>query len=184
MGLLNQINDQEVVLPAIQRDFVWTEVQTAKLLNSIMRGYRVGIVLLWETYNDIQYRRFVGDFRAGTLHTYDDNEERRRIRLVLDDQQRLQSLYMALRGQREGRELYLDILSGQESDDVADDRFRFEFMTREAAAERNKRSVRAVVPSKEREETPDWWISVRDLSSAWLRGRSGTMRKRLRSGFS
>jgi hypothetical protein len=48
MGLLNQIGEEEVVLPAIQRDFVWSEAQTAKLLDSIMRGYPVGIVLLWE----------------------------------------------------------------------------------------------------------------------------------------
>jgi uncharacterized protein with ParB-like and HNH nuclease domain len=49
MGLLNQISDEEIVLPAIQRDFVWTEAQTETLLDSIMRGYPIGIALLWET---------------------------------------------------------------------------------------------------------------------------------------
>lgn len=62
MGLLNQISDEEIVLPAIQRDFVWTEAQTGTLLDSIMRGYPIGIALLWETYNDIQYRIFERDF--------------------------------------------------------------------------------------------------------------------------
>lgn len=171
MGLLNQIHDKEVVLPAIQRDFVWTEAQTAKLLDSIMRGYPVGIVLLWETYNDIQYRPFVTDFRVGNLHTYDDNAKKRRIRLVLDGQQRLQSLYIALRGQREGRELYLDVLSGQDSDDVADDRFLFEFMARERADERNAETHAERAASKELDSTPYWWLSAQDLFGMKARER-------------
>lgn len=163
MGLLNQIHEGEVVLPAIQRDFVWSETQTAKLLDSIMRGYPVGIVLLWETYNDIQYRPFIADFRSGTVHTYSDNRQKRRIRLVLDGQQRLQSLNIALRGQRDGRELFFDVLSGQDSDDVADDRFLFEFMPRERADERNNDTVESLDPPDERDSIPYWWVSIRDL---------------------
>src|SRR5438067_2787114 len=110
IGLLNHIRNDELVLPAIQRDFVWSEEQTAKLLDSVMRGYPVGIVLLWETYNDIQFRPFVADFRSGMIHSYSENQKRRRIRVVLDGQQRLQSLYIALRGKRDGRELFFDVL--------------------------------------------------------------------------
>lgn len=44
--LLNQIDSNDIVLPAIQRDFVWTEDKIAKLMDSIMRGYPVGIVLV------------------------------------------------------------------------------------------------------------------------------------------
>lgn len=163
MGLLNQISDQEVVLPAIQRDFVWSEAQTARLLDSTMRGYPIGIVLLWETYQDIQYRPFVSDFRSGTLHTYSDNDTRRRIRLVLDGQQRLQSLYIALRGQRDGRKLYLDVLSGQESDEMADERYLFEFMTRNQADERNQSTISERQEPEKREDVPYWWLSVENL---------------------
>ena len=42
MSLLNQIENDEIVLPAIQRDFVWDEDKTAKLLDSILRGYPIG----------------------------------------------------------------------------------------------------------------------------------------------
>ncbi len=35
MGLLNQIANDEVVLPAIQRDFVWSDAQTERLLDSV-----------------------------------------------------------------------------------------------------------------------------------------------------
>jgi len=64
ISLLEQIKSDEVVLPAIQRDFVWSEKKIAKLYDSIMRGYPIGIILLWETYNDIQYRHFVREYRT------------------------------------------------------------------------------------------------------------------------
>ncbi|MGH2500079.1 MAG: GmrSD restriction endonuclease domain-containing protein [Candidatus Limnocylindria bacterium] len=171
MGLLNQIGEKEVVLPAIQRDFVWSEPQTAKLLDSIMRGYPVGIVLLWETYTDIQYRPFVADFRSGTVHSYDDNAAKRRIRVVLDGQQRLQSLYIALRGKRDGRELYLDVLSGQDSDNVADDRYLFEFMTQEQAERRNSATVKDRKAANDDNDTPYWWKSARELFGMSARER-------------
>ena len=63
-----------------------------------MRGYPIGIILLWETYEDIQYRSFVIDYKPGNLHSYRDNTQRKRIKLVLDGQQRLQSLFIALYG--------------------------------------------------------------------------------------
>ena len=96
IGLLNQIRNDEIVLPAIQRDFVWEEDKIAKLLDSILRGYPVGIALLWETYHSLQYRTFIKDYRPGTLATFKDNETGKRLRVVLDGQQRLQSLYIAL----------------------------------------------------------------------------------------
>ena len=46
VNVLNQILNDEVVLPAIQRDFVWDEERTEKLLDSVMRGYPIGILLL------------------------------------------------------------------------------------------------------------------------------------------
>ena len=58
VSLLNQIDNEEVVLPAIQRDFVWSEEKIQKLMDSVLRGYPIGIVLMWETHNNIQYRNF------------------------------------------------------------------------------------------------------------------------------
>jgi len=40
INLLNQIKEDEVVLPGIQRDFVWSEDKIVKLLDSIMRGLK------------------------------------------------------------------------------------------------------------------------------------------------
>ena len=111
VSLLNQIKAEEVVLPAIQRDFVWPQGRVIRLLDSIMRGYPIGIALIWETFNDIQYRTFVQDHRPGSLYTYRDNTLGRKLRVVLDGQQRLQSLYMALYGTFGGKLLYFDVLS-------------------------------------------------------------------------
>src|ERR1700694_3361203 len=163
--LLNQVEDNEIVLPAIQRDFVWDEDQTETLLDSIMRGYPIGIVLLWETFVDIQYRTFVREYRSGAVPTFSDNRQNRRLKLVLDGQQRLQSLYLALFGTRDGRRMYFDVLSGLESDDVAEDRFFFYTMTKKEADERNRwaRSEAKLPIDLRDDEWPDYRLSVSEL---------------------
>ena len=128
IALLNQIKNEEIVLPAIQRDFVWPEESVLRLLDSIVRGYPIGIALLWETYNDIQYRSFVRDFRPDSDYKFYDNTKKKKLKLVLDGQQRLQSLYISLYGSYQGKELYFDVLSGQDSDDLAQEKYSFEFM--------------------------------------------------------
>jgi uncharacterized protein with ParB-like and HNH nuclease domain len=44
--LVNEIADNEIVLPAIQRDFVWDEERVERLFDSVLRGYPNGIALL------------------------------------------------------------------------------------------------------------------------------------------
>jgi hypothetical protein len=128
IALLNQIKNDEVVLPAIQRDFVWPEERILRLLDSVVRGYPLGIALLWETFNDIQYRTFVKDYKPDFVHTFDDNTRHRKLKVVLDGQQRLQSLYIALYGSLRDEYLYLDVLSGRDTDDVRQEKYDFEFM--------------------------------------------------------
>ncbi len=184
-GLLNQIERDEVVLPAIQRDFVWTEKQTAVLLDSLMRGYPIGIALLWETYNDVQYRRFERDVRDGNLVTYRDNPRHRRLRIVLDGQQRLQSLYVALRGKRNGRGMHFDVLSGRDLDDSEEVRYRFEVMTGAEGKKRNREVEKWIrsLEQDEGDETPSWWLPASDLflmSAANQRSLARKLTKRLR----
>jgi hypothetical protein len=129
MTLMNQVSEGAVVLPAIQRDFVWGEERIAMLLDSIMRGYPTGIILLWETTEDIQFRQFEKDYQPDNILTFHENPGRKRLRLVLDGQQRLQSLYVALYGTYAGRELAFDVLSGDVDDDFSGDRYRFRFIS-------------------------------------------------------
>ena len=78
MALLNQIDERDRS-PCKFSGTVWTKNEP-KLLDSILRGYPVGIVLLWETFDyDIQFRSFVRDFRPNQVDTYRDNKARRRL---------------------------------------------------------------------------------------------------------
>lgn len=165
VGVLNQVLEGEVVLPAIQREFVWSEAQTERLLDSVMRGYPIGIALLWETYENIQYRSFVKDYRPGVLPTFADNTSGRRIRVVLDGQQRLQSLYVALFGTREGKRMYFDVLSGQLNDDVAEDRFFFYTLKKKEAQEWNSWAVAEAKkdPDDRHADFPEFLVCVADI---------------------
>ena len=120
--LLNQIDSSDIVLPAIQRDFVWSEDKIEKLMDSIMRGYPVGIVLVWETYKDIQFRQFEKVYLNGTRPSFIDKSTNKKLKLVLDGQQRLQALYLSLYGSYKGKYLYFDVLSGRVLDDFEEDK--------------------------------------------------------------
>jgi hypothetical protein len=166
INLLGQIKNDEIVLPAIQRDFVWEEDKIARLLDSILRDYPVGIALLWETYHPIQYRSFVRDYRPGTRAVFSDNPQGKRIRVVLDGQQRLQSLYIALFGTFEGKTLCFDVLSGKEQDDVSEARYIFEFFDAKTLVHWNSYAKKQLAkPESEREKSfyPWYYVEVADL---------------------
>jgi len=165
VSLLNQIESQEIVLPAIQRDFVWAAPKITKLLDSIMRGYPIGIVLMWETHNNIQYRRFENAPKKGNRPTFFDNETNKKLKVVLDGQQRLQSLYLALFGKNENEYVYFDVLSGRHSDDFKEDKYDFHFLTPDKACEWNETSKQNADDSGHDDEPPEleYFVKVADL---------------------
>ncbi len=168
ISLLNQVKDGGIVLPAIQRGFVWPEDKVEMLLDSIMRGYPIGITLLWETYEDLQYRDFTRDYRSSNKYAFRDNSDRRKLKVVLDGQQRLQSLFIALYGTYEGKYLYFDICSGHESEDSDEEIYLFWFLKHEDAKQRNKDALEMFHNSGEEQGDPSQlphWIKVRDLFS-------------------
>lgn len=172
--LLEQIQNGEIVLPAIQRDFVWSEGKIEKLLDSIMRGYPIGIILLWETYNDIQHRSFVKDYRPDTRHTFHLNSQNKRLKLVLDGQQRLQSLYIALYGTYESKYLYFDVLSGCETEDFRESKFIFHFLNPKEADEWNKRAIsspQAARVKKGEDDETSYYYKIQDLMVMTPQGR-------------
>ena len=180
VNLLNQIKHEEIVLPAIQRDFVWPEEKVLRLLDSIMRGYPIGIALLWETYLDLQYREFGEAFHPGEIHDFKDNKRKKKLKLVLDGQQRLQSLYIALYGSYEGKSLYFDVLSGRESDDLAEEKYEFEFLDKEGfSLWQEQMRVGAAAPDASQNGEPQYLVKVADLFAAGVRGRD-TLAKHVR----
>jgi hypothetical protein len=92
-----------------------------------MRQYPISTLLVWKTNSKIRRRKFIDNWKS-TLRLSDFYvpEDTKKKCLVLDGQQRLQSLFIALQGSYEGRELHFDILSGKVAapDDV---KYGFEF---------------------------------------------------------
>lgn len=132
--LNNEEKDGGFWLPNIQRPFVWSEDQMTRLFDSIMREYPISTLLVWRTKSRIRRRKFIDNYR-NTIRLADfyvPEDDKTKL-LVLDGQQRLQSLFIGLRGSYEKRELHFDILSG---DLVApeDVRYKFKFLDADKAA--------------------------------------------------
>lgn len=123
MALLNKIhNDHCLVLPDIQREFVWDRDQIRLLFDSIMRGYPFGSLLIWQTrYLEVAYREFVADYTRGQIFIPKNKEQNKPLEMVLDGQQRLQSLYIGIYGTHEGRRLYFNVASEPTSTGIEDD---------------------------------------------------------------
>lgn len=136
--IVSYLNDQEAEgggfwLPNIQRPFVWNEDQIVKLFDSIMREYPISTLLVWKTRLPIKHRKFVDNYQYGfKLSSMFVPEHERPKLMVLDGQQRLQSLFIGLKGSYVGKELYFDILSGDGAS-PEDIRYRFEFKDKKDA---------------------------------------------------
>lgn len=128
--LNNPEEDGGFWLPNIQRPFVWDEEQICRLFDSILREYPISTLLIWKTRSPIRRRKFIDNFSRDLLSRlsifYVPEDDKKKC-LVLDGQQRLQSLFIGLKGSYEGRELFLDILSGEVAapDDV---KYKFAFL--------------------------------------------------------
>jgi len=70
--------------------------------------------------------------------------------LVIDGQQRIQSLYVAIYGTYNGCPLYFDVLSGREKDDVSEDKYIFIFGTQQRIKELNENVLKqlSLTPEK------------------------------------
>jgi hypothetical protein len=128
--LNNPDEDGGFWLPNIQRPFVWSEDQICRLFDSILRQYPISTLLIWKTKMGVRRRKFIDNFKEEHRHHLSDfkvPDDNNKKCLVLDGQQRLQSLFIGLRGSYDGKELYLDILSGERAapDDV---KFKFKFL--------------------------------------------------------
>ncbi len=118
-SLMSDIEKGITKIPQFQRDFVWTKEKSAKLLDSIVKGYPIGTFIFWKTKEELRALRNLGGF---DLPTTPDGDY---IQYVLDGQQRLTSLFASLKGltvKREDHEddfseFYLD-LEAQEDEPI------------------------------------------------------------------
>ncbi len=86
--ILDQIDMGSIALPEFQRGYVWNRDQVRNLMSSLYKGHPVGSLLVWETKTDeiTEHVKGTGKLSAGT------------VKLLLDGQQRITSLYGIIRG--------------------------------------------------------------------------------------
>jgi hypothetical protein len=160
MSYIRKIHEKELVLPAIQRDFVWDEDHIYSLLDSIFRGYPFGTLLFWNTKQRVQFREFTLAWKEDERYTYDIKPEGKKATLVLDGQQRLQSIYVALYGSLDNKRLYYDLLSGDEPEDVSQAKYIFQFLSPVQAEAENKERYGQV-----------FWVQLSDIANLDTHGR-------------
>ena len=84
--ILDQIDLGAMALPEFQRGYVWNTKQVRELMNSLYRRYPVGGLLVWVTKTEHAEARGDHALSAGN------------VKLILDGQQRVTSLYGIIRG--------------------------------------------------------------------------------------
>jgi hypothetical protein len=108
---LKRIQRQDLVLPAIQRSFVWGEEQITKLFDSILRGYPIGSFLSWQvepsTASQFRFYGFMREYhQKDNPHCPKLDLPKQKTVAVLDGQQRLTALNIGLRGSYASRLKY------------------------------------------------------------------------------
>jgi hypothetical protein len=97
-SLFAEIEHGTIKIPQFQRDFVWSKSDSAKLLDSIVKGYPIGTFILWKTNERLRSIRNLGGL------TLPDTPKGDAVKYVLDGQQRLTSLFVTLKGLSINRE--------------------------------------------------------------------------------
>lgn len=101
---VDSVHKKDYLLPAIQREFVWSTYQIARLFDSLMREYPINSFLFWtvdkENIKNYQFYEFVREYhgRDNTHNPKANVDGESGITAILDGQQRLTSLYIGLKG--------------------------------------------------------------------------------------
>lgn len=153
--VVDNIHKKNYFLPAIQREFVWNTGQIVTLLDSLMREFPIGSFLFWqvqkEKIKDFQFYDFVTNYheRDSTHNPKANVSGEQAITCILDGQQRLTALFLALRGTYAekipwkrwdspdafpAKKLHLNLLSKADDPDLLYD---FRFLTPIEASEKN-----------------------------------------------
>ena len=182
---LDRIASNEYVLPAIQREFVWSPKQICMLFDSVMQGYPFGEFLFWrigpENSADYRYYGFVREY-----HQRDDPHcpdlghlPNQQTIAVLDGQQRLTAFNIGLRGSMAvklpyrwwsnpdafpRRVLALDLLAPNERDEEGNC-YTFDFIEEGGSGRQGERLWFKVPDILAMDSGPDMldWILDKDL---------------------
>lgn len=87
--LLDDVKNGKIGLPDLQRPFVWKDNKVRELLDSMLKGYPIGYIMLWDSPDNYD--------KKGSIGT-DDKMFKQPDDLVIDGQQRLTALLASLYG--------------------------------------------------------------------------------------
>lgn len=128
-------------LPAVQRPYVWgsryeSEKYICKLFDSILRGYPIGTLIVWNSDAEIPYRQFIENYSDGETAQFVDKSlwNREDKWLVYDGQQRLQTLFSCLKYTLNGKILTYNLFYSLDDNDDADSN-GFKFVSKNADLE-------------------------------------------------
>lgn len=118
-ALFVEIDSGQIKLPMFQREFVWEKEQSAKLIDSILKGFPIGTFIFWKTKEELRSYKEVGN------HKLPDTDKGDYVQYILDGQQRITSLYAIRKGIRitkDGKEVdYRDIFINLDHDPENDE---------------------------------------------------------------
>lgn len=85
--ILEKIDEQQLYVPAFQREYRWQRSDALKLVQSLLKEYPTGTLLTWETNKPPEVKG---------PHKYDERQGA--VKILLDGQQRVTTLYILARG--------------------------------------------------------------------------------------
>jgi len=86
--VIDKIDEHHLFVPAFQREYVWKRKDAKNLISSLIKDYPTGTMLTWETTNPPELK---GDY------AYESNKGA--VKLILDGQQRITTLYLLITGE-------------------------------------------------------------------------------------
>ncbi|CCG88043.1 GmrSD restriction endonuclease domain-containing protein [Erwinia piriflorinigrans] len=118
-ALFLEIDSGQIKLPMFQREFVWDKEQSAKLIDSLLKGYPIGTFIFWKTREALRSVKNIGN------HKLPETPKGDYAQYILDGQQRITSLYAIRKGIRiskDGKEInYRDIYVNLDYDSSNDE---------------------------------------------------------------
>ena len=101
---IDRIRRNAYLLPAFQREYVWSSSQVENLFDSLMKGYPISSMLFWkvkdEAKNSYKFYKILDKY-VEKYHIHNDAFNTNQVNdfhAILDGQQRLTSLYIGLCG--------------------------------------------------------------------------------------
>jgi len=184
--LLNwtQKSSDRLVLPSLQRKFVWKHQQICALFDSVMQGFPIGTFMFWKIGNNtesdktvrsgMKFYEFLSEYNKRELGSGQQipNSDLvgKKFIASIDGQQRLTSFNIALRGKyhlkKSNRELYLNLnfdSTKYEDEDKQKEKYEFKFLNPDEVTRKYER-VNVINRNSE------IWFKVKDVMNYKIRG--------------